>query len=69
MKRPSAKKPSAPSAASGKQYMWSIYHIKGTPAALLGRVEAPDEETAIKKAIDEFQIGPALRNRLLAQRR
>jgi hypothetical protein len=53
----------------GKQYTWSIYHIKGTPAALLGRVEAPDEETAIRKAIDEFQIGPALQKRLLAQRR
>ena len=69
MKRPPEKKPSEPSEPAGKQYMWSIYHIKGTPAALLGRVEAPDEETAIKKAIDEFQIGPALQNRLLAQRR
>jgi hypothetical protein len=49
--------------------MWSIYHIKGTPAALLGHVEAPDEETAIKKAIDEFAISPALQKRLLAQRR
>jgi hypothetical protein len=69
MKRPPAKKQSPLPAPAGKQYTWSIYHIKGTPAALLGRVEAPDEETAIKKAIDEFQIGPALQNRLLAQRR
>jgi hypothetical protein len=69
MKRPAAKKHSPPPASAGKQYMWSIYHIKGTPAALLGRVEAPDEETAIGKAIDEFQIGPALQKRLLAQRR
>jgi hypothetical protein len=37
--------------------------------ALFRLCEAPDEETAIKKAIDEFQIGPALQNRLLAQRR
>jgi hypothetical protein len=36
---------------------------------MLGRVEAPDEETAIKKAIEEFNISPALQNRLLAQRR
>ena len=42
---------------------------KGTPAALLGRVEAPDEGTAIRKAIDEFGISPALQKRLLAQRR
>jgi hypothetical protein len=69
MKRPPAKKQSSPSASAGKQYTWSIYHIKGTPAALLGRVEAPDEETAIRKAIDEFGISPALQKRLLAQRR
>jgi len=48
---------------------WSIYHIKGTPAAFLGHVEAPDEETAIKRAIEEFQIRPELQKRLLAQRR
>jgi hypothetical protein len=33
MKRPAGKKQSPPSAPAGKQYMWSIYHIKGTPAA------------------------------------
>jgi hypothetical protein len=63
MKRPPAKKQSPPSAPAGKQYTWSIYHIKGTPAALLGSVEAPDEETAIRKAIDEFAISPALQKR------
>jgi hypothetical protein len=69
MKRPPARKQSPPSAPAGKQYTWNIYHIKGTPAALLGRVEAPDEETAIRKAIDQFEIDPALQKRLLAQRR
>jgi hypothetical protein len=69
MKRPPTKKQSPPSAPAGKQYTWNIYHIKGTPAALLGRVEAPDEETAIKKAIDEFAVSPALQKRLLARRR
>jgi hypothetical protein len=29
MKRPPAKKQSPPSAPAGKQYTWSIYHIKG----------------------------------------
>jgi hypothetical protein len=67
--RPPAKKQSPPSAPAGKQYTWNIYHIKGTPAALLGRVEAPDAETAIRKAIDEFGISPALQKRLLARRR
>jgi hypothetical protein len=41
----------------------------GTPAAYLGSVEAPDEDAAIKKAIEEFKISPALQKRLLAQRR
>jgi hypothetical protein len=69
MKRPPAKEQSPLSAPAGKQYTWIIYHIKGTAAALLGRVEAPDEETAIRKAIDQFEIDPVLQKRLLAQRR
>jgi hypothetical protein len=36
---------------------------------LLGNVEAPDDESAIKKAIDEFAIESALHKRLIAQRR
>jgi hypothetical protein len=66
MKTPTTKK-SDP--APPKLLMWDIYHIKGTPASLLGRVEAPDEETAIKKASEEYNIAPALHKRLLAQRR
>jgi hypothetical protein len=50
------------------QYRWAIYHITGTPAKLLGYVEAPDEESAIKQAIEEFNVAPELRKRLLAQR-
>jgi hypothetical protein len=47
-----------------------VAHIKGTPAALLGHVEAPDAETAIKKAIEEFGIhDPQMQKRLFAQRR
>ena len=69
MKRPKANKQSTPSAPEGKQYTWNIYHIKGTPAALLGQVKAPDEETAIARAIEEFKISPVLQKRLLAQRR
>jgi hypothetical protein len=69
MKRPAAKKQSTPSAPEGKQCTWNIYHIKGTPAVLLGHVEAPDEETAIERAIEEFKVSPELQKRLLAQRR
>ena len=69
MTRPTAKRQSTPSAPEGKQYTWNIYRLKGTPAALLGHVEAPDAETAIRTAIDEFKIEPAFHKRLLAQRR
>jgi hypothetical protein len=30
---------------------------------------SPDEESAIKRAIEEFKISPAIQKRLLAQRR
>jgi hypothetical protein len=53
----------------GKQYRWAIYHITGTPAKLLGHVEAPDEESAIKRAIEEFNVTPQLQKLLLALRR
>jgi len=54
MKRP-AKQSSPPASKSNK---WNIYHIKGKPAVLLGQVQAPDEEPAIKRAIEEFKISP-----------
>ncbi len=34
----------------------------------LGRVEAPDEQSAIKAAIDEFKVDPAHRSRLIEHR-
>jgi hypothetical protein len=52
-----------------RQHRWAIYHLKGTPAKLLGHVEAPDEESAIKRAIEEFNVPRELQKRLLAQRR
>jgi hypothetical protein len=68
MSRPPKKQAPEPPAPR-TQYRWAIYHITGTPAKLLGHVEAPDEESAIEQAIDEFAIEPALHKRLLAQRR
>jgi hypothetical protein len=45
---------------------WHISLIKATPARLIGHVEAPDEESAIKKAIEEFKItDPDVRRRLI----
>jgi hypothetical protein len=42
--------------------------IKGTPAAILGRIEAPDAESAVKEWIEKFEItdpeAPFARQRL-----
>jgi hypothetical protein len=40
-----------------QNYSWAVYRIRGTPAQLIGIVDdQPDEETAIKKAIEEFKV-------------
>jgi hypothetical protein len=47
---------------------WRITRIKSTPAAEIGSVSAPDAVTAIRKAIEEFQIPKAQHSRLVARR-
>jgi hypothetical protein len=52
-----------------KLYRWRIARIRSTPAEIIGYVEAPDAETAIKEAIREYEItDPEKQKRLIAQR-
>jgi hypothetical protein len=55
--------------SSARTYRWSIYRLRGTPAAFIGSVEAADEKGAVDAAIREFGIDdPQHQRRLIAQR-
>jgi 1,2-phenylacetyl-CoA epoxidase PaaB subunit len=53
-----------------KPLQWEVYRpIKGSPGAFIGVVEAPDEASALKTAIEEFGIINAEhQNRLFVRR-
>ena len=54
--------------AAQQNHSWAVYHIRGTPAKLIGIIDAPDKETAIKRAIEEYNVPPNERGRLMARR-
>lgn len=57
--------PRKPSA--GPTSTWAVYRLRHK-AELVGRVQATDEADAIEKAIEQFDIRPAFRARLMAKR-
>ena len=50
-------------------YSWAVY-VEGMPAKFVGIIDnAPDEQTAIARAIVEYYVLPPQRGRLMARRR
>lgn len=47
---------------------WTIYRLKGSPAAYVGSVMAKDEDEAIRKAIKEYDVPRPFQGRLMARR-
>ena len=48
-------------------YRWRIAHL-GVAFATIGYVEAPDEGTAMERAIGKFNISPRLAGQLIAEK-
>jgi hypothetical protein len=51
-----------------KSRTWAISRIKGTLAVEIGRVEAPDAESAIKTAVEQFNITDPVQQKRLEGR-
>jgi hypothetical protein len=51
-----------------RMYRWRISPIKATPAKLVGYVDAPDADAAIKEAIKEYEVKDRDQKRLVALR-
>ncbi len=53
-----------------KTHIWAVYRINGTPAKFMGFIyDAPDEQTAIARAIEKYKVPSNERGKLMAKRR
>jgi len=60
---------SEPKSAPSTDFAWILNRLGATPAKYIARVYAPDEKTAIAKAIEEAGItNPQLQQKLAARR-
>ena len=59
---------SAKKAPGRAEHRWRIIRLKSSPAAQLVTVTAPDQKSAIERAAAEYQVPPALGDRLMAYR-
>jgi hypothetical protein len=51
-----------------REYQWQVIRLKPSPAVFVGIVDAPDEASAKNLAIEQFDIRPEDRDRLLIRR-
>jgi hypothetical protein len=69
-RREALKAAKSPTTDRASSPLLAVYHLKGTPAKLVGIVfDQPDEKSAVKQAIEKFRIPANQRGRLIAQRR
>lgn len=47
---------------------WNVYRISGSGNRYIGHVMARDRAEALKKAVEELSIAPALRGRIVVRR-
>lgn len=52
---------------SARVFDWVIVRVRGARGEQLGIVSAPTREAAIERAMDEFDLAPIDKKRLMAQ--